>query len=204
MRALTSRERWGIAGLVPVLAVAAYVVFLREPIERRISAAAAQLDSSPPPTKAELEQADKAVAAAQNDLDEALRATEDVNRRVTELRREWARPNRRAKAIQELTERFSDLGILVEASSQAAARSAHSKDGAPPVPASLRSLEQAVAELGGSPPELWRLDLRGSYEAFAGALERAPRLRSFVLPIAVAIEPSAGPDVLTATLWIWI
>ena len=190
---LSRRQQWLVALLPGILLGALYLLAVRPVIQDRLATVNHRLEtigSAEPETKGNAGASAEALARAREEKRE-------LDGKLSALPIRWARPAELAQTVQELAAAFQNEGVQVQSSRP------EPDDTAPRIAEPLKKFRDALHELRGGEPRLWRLELFGSYEEIVRALEAYPGVTPLGLPVTIAATLAHGTD-LNFTLWFWI
>lgn len=125
--------------------------------------------------------------------------TTDPTQRRHELLRRWSTVAARPEVVRGITHALAAGGITVVRSSAEGVEASGAV-----VTAASRDLAATMQRAGGVAPELWRIEMLGSWSSLLESLERLQALDWFVLPQCVRVAPRPLTDNFEVTLWLWI
>lgn len=185
---ISFREQWMLALMVPVVAfVAAELVVLR-PLRQSVADLNQEMN-----LRGERSTWQLRLQAAQNELgslqSQLEHARADLDKTLPRLDH--------ATALKEVSRLCSECGLSLIATAQEA--------GPMLVPALQSAVPLIAAQNGGTTPEAWKIDLRGSYgqvRKLVNALTKSP---AFIVPLQLGMKTdleAMEPTAWVLTLWL--
>lgn len=185
---LSPREQWMLALMVPVVVLVVGKLAFVRPLRQHVSEQQREVTArgGPETWQARLQAAQSDLAKLQSELEDAQAG----------LRRALPRLDHSA-ALKEVSRLCAEGGLSLISTSQDAAATL--------VPTLRSAVPLIAAENGGTAPEAWKIDLRGSYAQVSRLLAALASAQAFIVPLHLGMKPDMEglePTAWELTLWL--